>query len=135
MFSAYSHQVAIASQAGSPELLHFNRLAATSILGHSEGPDFRSCAPVFRGEPTCLLVVTSVRHSQTSGPREGQAVISQDLLESLLDPSAGISDCKSLLIQGWLSAGVSVNLLVCFFYLQPFVPKLHLELLLSRHRI
>lgn len=50
--------------------------------------------------------MTSVRHSQTSGPREGQAVISQDLLESLLDPSAGISDCKSLLIQGGMDGKV-----------------------------
>lgn len=104
--------MAVGSQVGSPELLNVNRPAASNIAtSHPEGSEFLTSTPVFRRGPTCLLVVSSVRHSQNHGrPGNSKADLSQDLFESLSNPSAGASDPEILLIQGWLISGVHLCL-------------------------
>jgi hypothetical protein len=49
-----------------------------------------------------------VRHRQKHGPGDGEALLSQDLFESLISsPNAGASDHEILLIQGRLNSGIS----------------------------
>jgi len=99
---AYFHQVALGSPVGSPELLSFDKLAASNIASH---PEFLTSTPVLRSRPTCLLVVSSVRHSQNHRPGDAQADLSQDLFGSLSTPSAGASDPEYLaysrLVEFW----------------------------------
>jgi hypothetical protein len=98
--------VAVGSPVGAPELLCVNRVSASH---HPESAECRiSTSSVLRREPACLLVVASVRHRQKHGPGDGEALLSQDLFESLISsPNAGASDHEILLIQGRLNSGIS----------------------------
>ncbi|KAG0618266.1 hypothetical protein M758_4G050100 [Ceratodon purpureus] len=98
-----NNYVALGSPVGSPELLCVNRLAAS----HPEGAEYPISISGLRREPACLLTVSSVQHRQKHGPGDCQAVLSQDLFESLSSPSAGASDYEILLIQGGMNGRVS----------------------------